>query len=154
MNQIKFAVKKSKLEDYPVVEIYIDNQNLIALLGRHELSYYRKNPRGPRPGNYEGLAPNLTLPPHKHFWGVPTEESYTHPDRRVAIYEHGQSGVPGEWTMTVQILVDGDGVTWQNFENVHYPDWDYEPIGPYRFDLNEYRDALRGVEVAWLKEVE
>jgi hypothetical protein len=141
MDTIKFVAVNSFLEDYLVVDILINGYRLIDLLQAVESRYARAEGRISLAGAYEGLPPLMVLPPNKHYWGDAHKE-YLAPDGRVVLLEYAYSGVPGDWTFAAQIEVTGEFVSWSNMGNVQRPDWDYSEIGPFKFDLRQYRDAL------------
>lgn len=145
MDQITFRRKKSSLEDYQVIDIFINGNNLIELLKEIELPFASIEGHPEMAGHYEGIPPLLSLPPHKHFWGVASVEDYQYPERQVALFENKSSGIPGEWTFTARIDVTGESVKWSDFRQQHRPKWDYSPFGTWTFDLVAYRNALRAV---------
>lgn len=54
---------------------------------------------------------------------------------------------PGCWPLAARIIVEGGTVTWSEFEQPHR-DWSYAGFGPFVFDLDQYRDAIRGIQDA------
>ena len=141
MDHIKFVSVKSFLEDYLVVDILINGYRLIDLLQTIERPFAQAEGRISLAGAYEGLPPLLVLPPKKHYWGN-AEKAYLSPDGRVILLEYAYSGVPGDWTFAAKIEVTGEFVRWSEFGNVQRPEWDYSGIGPFTFDIRQYRDGL------------
>lgn len=141
MDTIKFVAVNSFLEDYLVVDILINGYRLVDLLQAVEHPFALREGRVSLAGAYEGLPPLMVLPPHKHYWGDAHKE-YQAPDGRVVLLEYAYSGVPGDWTFAADIEVTGELVSWSNLGNVQRPDWDYSDMGPFKFDIRQYRDAL------------
>ena len=140
---IEFKTRYSNIEDYQVVDIYINGFNLIDIVKEIELPYASIEGTPELSGSYEGLPPVYCLPPEKHFWGIPSHPDYMYPDGKVALLEYGQSGIPKEWTIICNIDVDGEQVTWQNFEKPQRPGWNYKLLKGFHFELVQYRNALR-----------
>ena len=144
-DQIVFKSRMSLLEDYQVLDIYINGFNLIDILKEMELPFASIEGHPQLAGHYEGIPPLICLPPSKHFWGQPSMKEYDYKNGRVALYENKSSGIPGEWTITAQIDVDGEAVRWSALQHVQRPKWDYRPVNYWAFDLVAYRDALANV---------
>ncbi|MEL7120906.1 MAG: hypothetical protein AAFO07_15750 [Bacteroidota bacterium] len=142
MDEIYFDIVKSRVEDYKVVDIYINGWNLIERLHAIELPFAANEGNPSLAGAYEGLPPLMVLPPNKHFWGQGNKD-YTLQDGRTVLYEYAYSGVPGEWSFAVKIEVDSEGVSWDAFGNPKRNSWFYGVLGNYQFDLAQYRDALK-----------
>ena len=92
------------------------------------------------PGLYKGIPPSVSLPPKRHFWGL-ADPPYQIGRNRVAVLESNRSGAPDEWTVSVEILVDGEKVIWKNFRHEQL-DLYYENIPDYFFELVEYKKAM------------
>ena len=141
MDHIKFVAVKSFLEDYLVVDILINGYRLIDLIQSVESPYAKAEGRISLAGAYEGLPPLMVLPPSKHYWGD-AHKDYKAPDGRTVLLEYAYSGVPGDWTFAAEIEVTGEFVSWKELGNVQRPEWDYKDVGPFKFDIRQYRDAL------------
>jgi len=142
MDELALRRRSSFLEDYEVVDIYINGINLIDLLRSVEGIYAQQEGQSSLAGAYEGLPPLLTLPPNRHFWGEAQHRDYQYGAQRVSLLEYRYSGVPGDWTFVADIEVGANAVVWRGFEQVKRPDWSYAALGNFEFDLNAYRDAL------------
>ncbi len=142
MDIVKFVAVNSFLEDYLVVDILINGYRLIDLLQVVESSFARAEGRKSLAGAYEGLPPLMVLPPKKHFWGEAVAD-YTTRDGRTVLLEYAFSGVPGDWTFAANIEVTGETVSWSDLGNIQRPGWNYAPLGPFQFDIRQYRDALK-----------
>ncbi len=143
MDDIKFRIRTSSIEDYQVVDIYLNGWNLIDLLYPVELPLAHDEGLSAMAGCYEGLPPLLSLPPHQHFWGKPSHADYQLGEQRIVLLENGQSGVPGEWSIACDVEVTGEHITWKNLHKPQRPSWDYSSLGNFQFDLVTFRDALR-----------
>lgn len=141
MDHIDFRLRSSFVEDYLVTDILINGYLLQDMLLAIEAPLARREGQKSLAGAYEGLPPLMVLPPSQHFWGHP-DPSYRHGEL-TTILEYAYSGVPGDWTLACRIEVTGEGVEWSDFRQLKRPLWNYEELGPYRFDLSQYRDALQ-----------
>lgn len=144
MDQIEFRTTTSRVEDYKVVDIWINGRSLIDRLRVMEAPYAAAEGQPSLAGMYEGLPPLLVLPPSRHFWGL-AEGAYCWGDGegRVSLLEYGLSGVPGDWTLSARIAVDGEQVRWSGFRQEQRPSWSYEALAAFRFDRSAYRRALQ-----------
>ncbi len=140
MDKIEFIPRKSAVEDYEVVDIFINGFNLINIISTEEQSLFPLLHVSAYPGQYEGIPPLLSLPPKQHFWGI-SENDYQISERRVAVLENGRTGVPGEWTVSVEVEVDGEKVVWKGFRHEQL-DMLYENIPPFEFELVAFKKAL------------
>jgi len=140
MPRISFHSRMSLVEDYQVLDIYIDQINLIDWLGNIELPQAMADEIAYLAGAYEGLPPLMTLPPAKHFFGESHHE-YQHKSR-TALLEYAHSGVPGEWTFAVEIVTTKSHIIWRKPTNIQRPNWKYEPLEELEFDRIQYHEAL------------
>ena len=143
MDDIVFQTRTSSVEDYQVVDIYLNGWNLIDLLYPIEVPLTTDEGLTGLAGCYEGLPPLLSLPPQQHFWGIPAHDDYQFGQQRISLLENGQSGIPGEWSIACDVEVTGEHISWKNLHKPQRPDWDYSSLGTFRFDLVHFRDALR-----------
>ena len=140
MDQIYFQSRTSLVEDYQVLDIFINQTKLVHLLRVIEYPKLKKEGRTALAGAYEGLPPLMVLPPSRHFFGQ-AHEAYSYKSR-VAILEYGYSGVPGDWTFAVEIVMGENQIVWRNPGNVQRPHWDYSDLGVFTFDKLQYQEAL------------
>lgn len=140
MDEIAFAVTDSRVEDYKVVDILINGQNLRQWLAALERPVAQAEGQPTLAGAYEGLPPLLVLPPRRHFWGHP-QAAYQH-GAHTTLLEYAFSGVPGDWTFAARIEVDAQGIIWHDFCQLRRPQWSYEALPAFRFDLAQYQKAL------------
>lgn len=147
MDTVAFRTVNSDIEDYKVVDIFINDTRLIDILHQIELPLAYQEGAPEMAGAYEGLPPLLVLPPATHFWGE-ASEAYSYPDQKVSLLEYAYSGVPGEWPFVAKIDVGKRVVRWSEFEQVRRLKlkngyhWAYNMMGEFRFDRNQYDEAL------------
>ncbi|MFK7936884.1 MAG: hypothetical protein AB8G22_25445 [Saprospiraceae bacterium] len=142
MDNIQFKSRLSTIEDYQVVDVIINGHNLIDYIRGMEAQWFPILGIKMPPGKYEGVPPLMSLPPKRHFWGF-ADACYQKEAGRVAVLENGQSGIPEEWTISVEIEVDGEKVIWRDFRQEH-TGMVYEHLRDFQFDLVAYRNALKG----------
>ena len=142
MDTIRFQSRLSHIEDYQITDIIINNYNLVEYIRGMEAQWFPVLGIKMPPGNYEGIPPLLSLPPRRHFWGF-ADDCYQKEAGRVAVLENGQTGIPEQWTISVEIVVDGETVTWQHFRQ-EQTGMVYEHLRAFTFDLVDYRNALVG----------
>ncbi|MEZ4934027.1 MAG: hypothetical protein R2788_18120 [Saprospiraceae bacterium] len=140
MDKIEFISRMSIVEDYQVIDVYINGFNLINIISTEEQSLFPVLHISAHPGQYEGIPPLLSLPPKQHYWGI-ADNCYQISKGRVAVLESSRSGVPNEWTISVQIIVDGEKVVWKDFYHEQL-DIKYENIPSFEFELVAYKKAI------------
>jgi len=141
VDNIEFIARLSGIEDYQVVDVFINGFNLINIISTEEQAIFPLNHISAYPGLYEGIPPLLSLFPKQHFWGK-ADQCYQIKNRRVAVLESSRTGVPGEWTVSAEIIVDGEKVVWQNFRHEQL-NIEYKMVGPFEFELVGYSRALK-----------
>lgn len=147
MDVVGFKTVTSDIEDYKVVDIFINGTRLIDLLCQLEMPLAYQEGVPDMAGAYEGLPPLIVLPPARHFWGE-GHPSYTYPDNKISLLEYAYSGVPGEWPFVVKINVGTKVVSWSDFEQPRRSKlkngylWEYSMMGTFRFDKGQYEMAL------------
>lgn len=148
MDVVHFRTLNSDIEDYKVVDILINGTRLIDMLHQIELPLAYQEGAPEMAGAYEGLPPLMVLPPARHFWGE-AAPAYSHAEDKVSLLEYAYSGVPGEWPFAARIEVGKRVVSWSAFEQVRRLKlkngyrWDYSMLGKFRFDREQYENALR-----------
>lgn len=148
MDRIEFDTSKSKVEDYRVVEIYINGQNLIDLVSRIEYPYAIAEGEPLLSGNYEGLAPLAVIPPSKHFLGHP-HPLYKDKQGYTVLLVCGQTGLCDIWSFATKINVWDQEITWSSFYKAQRTGnrlWNYQALGIFKFNKIQYIDALHDLE--------
>ncbi|MEU0871699.1 hypothetical protein [Nocardia brasiliensis] len=114
----------------------VDGVALTDLIDRFELDAGIQ----PAPGAYGGLIPAYSrdLRMDDHFHGRSTMA--TGSKTPVLVCECGEWGC---WPLLAEITVTEDLVIWDRFGPNHPTRGDYGRFGPFRFDRNQYDDALR-----------
>ncbi len=147
MDVVEFVTTYSSIEDYKVVDIYINGINFIDILYQLELPLAYQEGLPEMAGAYEGIPPLYAFPPSRHFYGQPAE-AYRY-DQKVSLLEYAFSGIPGDWSMVAKISVNDSSVTWSDFEQAKRRKlkngylWQYEELGIFTFDRLQYDEALR-----------
>ncbi|MEL7022057.1 MAG: hypothetical protein AAGK47_10635 [Bacteroidota bacterium] len=140
MDTIQFKSRNSTIEDYRVTDILINGYNLIEYIRGQEAQWFPVLGIRMPPGNYEGVPPLMSLPPKRHFWGF-AAQCYQIEAGRIAVLENGQTGIPAQWTVSVEVVVDGEAVTWRHFRQEQLG-MTYKHLEGFRFDLVDYKKAL------------
>jgi hypothetical protein len=138
---IAFEVRERA--DLNAVEVVprIDGMLLTELVGDFEAGAGLVAVDGP----YGGLVPsrNRFGAMHRHFRGG-TTESYG-PATPVLGCDCGEWA---HWALLCRIDVTDRAVTWAGFAQPRYPSRDYSGFGPFRFDRDDYEDALAELALA------
>jgi hypothetical protein len=147
MDTVEFLTSFSRIEDYKVVDIYINGINLIDMLWQIEMPLAYQEGAPEMAGAYEGLPPLFVYPPAGHFLGK-ANTAYAYDDGKVSLLEYAYSGVPGEWPFVARIQVEENEISWSAFEQVRRNKlrngyrWHYDMMGTFNFDREQYQDAL------------
>ncbi|MEL6674814.1 MAG: hypothetical protein AAFR61_21580 [Bacteroidota bacterium] len=145
LDEIKFVSRGSLVEDYRVLDIYLNGASLKSLIREQEVKFLADFGMA-FPGVYEGIPSMYGFLPKEHFWGM-ADPAYQKEPGRVAILENGRSGIPGELTISVEIEVDGETVRWRGFRQEQVG-MTFKHIRPFVFDLADYMHALKEAEEA------
>ncbi|MFP4089397.1 MAG: hypothetical protein ACLFUB_02640 [Cyclobacteriaceae bacterium] len=146
MDTIEFVTTYSRIEDYKVVEIYINGMSLIDMLRQIETPLAFSEGAPEMAGAYEGLPPLYVFPPSRHFYGK-ADKAYSH-GNKISLLEYAFSGVPGEWPFAAQILLSDEQVIWTDFEQLRRNklknghQWQYDMLGSFVFERRQYDAAL------------
>ena len=143
MNTIRFRVGDFRFAGYsmaPAVQIEIDGTDLYHLI--LEADPYRSADDDPGHTG-PGLRPEAVVPPSTHWLGSPSPDLSE--EDLALVYDCGC----GTWRcdgVLAQIRVTDEDVVWSGFRGPRHED-DYTPysVGPFRFDRQQYEEALRQV---------
>lgn len=126
-----------------LLEIRVDGRPLVELVREAEAECASQEGHPDLAGKYAGLpwetlATNLLLGEVSGIWGVLEANQ---PQGRVPLLIC-DCGEPGCWPLMASVDVTLDRVTWRDFRQPHRPHWVYKKLGPFSFDLSQYRAAL------------
>ncbi len=114
----------------------VDGVPLTDLIDRFELAAGMQ----PAGGAYGGLRPgsawNFRIDDHFHGRSSMTTGTKT----PVLVC---QCGAWGDWPLLAEIVVSDSLVIWHRFEQPYRQERDYDAFGPFRFDRNQYDEALQ-----------
>lgn len=101
--------------------------------------------------SYGGLIPsNFRFGPmSRHFLAM--DGAFVNKDRKVPLLGC-DCGEWGCWPLLVLITVDGDRVTWSQFEQPYRQERDYSAFGPFEFERRQYEEALAALEESLAEE--
>lgn len=148
MDTITFKVKPIDMDgkEFPFVDIYINDRNLIDIVSEIELPYATHEGHPDIAGGYMGLSPNTVFFPSRHFLGGHMAEISD--TQKTEIFACGSCGEVGCWPLLVQISVHENIVVWHDFEQPYrdkdsrVSHWQYDKLGPFVFDKEQYLSAL------------
>jgi hypothetical protein len=125
-----------------VADILINGQNLIDMLRQCELPFAEAEGHPSIAGGYMGLPSKLALLPSTHLIGAT--------GKRTHLLVCRDCGEDMCWPFLADIIVTPTEVIWQNFSQPYRtgtkgrPLWSYEKFRPFRFDRQQYEEALKG----------
>ncbi len=145
-DHIYFETRTSAVEDYQVVDIFINYFNLTDELAKIEAPYAEAEGVPRLAGAYEGIPPLIAGLPSRHLLGEP-HAAYPHPQGKSVLLVCNESGLAENWAFLAQIQVESDLVIWKNFEQWQRPlhaenAWKYETMQALVFDKTQYCQAL------------
>ena len=145
-DHIDFQVTNSLVEDYKIVDVYINGARFISLVHNIEYPYALLEANEGMAGAYEGIPVIFALPPAQHFFGQPVKD-YSYPVGKTALLEYAHSGIPGDWTLIARIEVEDKTVVWAAFEQIQRSGkgrqyWDYRDLDKFIFERDQYTAAL------------
>lgn len=121
-------------ENTILVEPFVDGQSLVELVAAFE-----EGQRFQPSGGYAGLVLSNFRFGELRQYLVGEQESW--PGSRVPLLGC-DCGEWGCWPLVATVTVQGDLVTWTDFEQPHRKERDYSGFGPYTFDARQYRAAV------------
>ena len=83
----------------------------------------------------------MVRPPSNYFYG--TEAKGLDGKTPILICECLWGGC---WDFVCEIEITNKKVSWENFEQVHRKNWNYDELGVFIFDKEKYENALRELE--------
>ncbi len=117
----------------------IDGRSLSGLVERFEKDSGYRDPAG----GYAGIVPAFFNfgPLDAYYRG---ENPACTETGKIAVLAC-ECGELGCWPLECRVSIDGDTVTWSDFEQPHRETRDYTAFGPFRFDRHMYEEALAGL---------
>jgi hypothetical protein len=118
----------------PVVEVFVDGQNLIQLAHDVELPFAEEEDHPDIAGSYTGLSLREAI--------QALEPPPPGAARRVSLLACGDCGEEGCWPLAMTISADREVVTWSAFAQPHRKTWDLSALGPFTFDAAHYESSI------------
>jgi hypothetical protein len=138
INVLSFDVKDE--DGVTVITPRVDGVLLTALAEQFECSHGMIDPAG----GYGGIIREFFGPFDRYFFGK--SETPDFPDAPTCIYVLGcECGEVGCWPLTCLVDAGDSEITWHSFEQPHRPARDYSSFGPFVFELEQYKEALRSL---------
>jgi hypothetical protein len=137
----KLSFDVSKLDSgATIITPFIDGVALTQLAEQFEKTHEMTDPAG----GYGGLIPeNFRCGPLDQYFLGKTERAYI-TKKSGRIYVLGcECGEVGCWPLTCSVNIEDGQVVWSGFEQEFRPARDYSSFGPFVFDLQQYKEALR-----------
>lgn len=147
LNTIGFNIELSDAWNDWVVTPVIDDLELPVILAEIERPFAQAEGHPEIAGNYGGVLLKLLQPPSRYLFGEPPPSFGE--NGKVAVLEC-TCGTGGCWPFLVRISVNGDLVTWDQFEQPHRNRngvllWSYEALGTLKFRSDEYMMAIESL---------
>ncbi len=139
MNQIRFEISHSEYGD--LVVPMIDGKSLISILRKVELLFAKKEGSPMIAGGYDGLPISMVRPPSKYYYGEGSHRT----DEKTAILIC-DCLCEGCWDFVVKIEVTNKKIIWKGFEQIHRTNWNYDELGIFEFDKEQFKIALKELE--------
>lgn len=150
MNKIFFELVRRHTFDSgfeeSTVNLHVDDKPLAELMKAYELPMATKEGHPKLAGAYDAIKTGSSSLEHyylgktKAAWGI---------DQNKTMLLGCVCGVTGCWPLLCKITVEGDTVTWSEFEQPHRDDdWDYSEFEGFVFEKQQYLDAIEAVKNA------
>lgn len=153
MKQNTFSLKIEKVTtpDGPLdkIVIYIDGVNLLTMVKEFETPLAQKEGNPNIAGSYAGLAAGYY---GENYFLADCCTEYGINKDKLALLEC-TCGYAGCWPFAAKITVNGDTVTWSDFEQPHRQ-WDYSTLGPFGFEREAYTKELAKLDSYMLKKTD
>lgn len=145
-DRIEFGCIRSNLEDYMTTSIRINGMDLRRIIEEIELPQLVKRGIDMQRVGYEGISFFIAFHNQDHFL-CRTLSDYVYEDKRYALYDSRNSGIPGEYSLTCKIKMEENTVSWYDFKNFSeiLPfDMSYRDLA-FHFSLDQYCDAIDSI---------
>ena len=140
MDVIEFRVDRSGGRPKPNygISILVNSRPLGELAREIERPFADAEGHPELAGGYLGLSWGDISESPEHFLGSPSAVCFEDGDTVLMGCVCGQWEC---WPLTADIAIDDTSVQWSHFRNGHR-DWDLTGLGPFTFDLGQYKSAL------------
>ena len=155
MFEIKLSPSDIDVEEYDIVDFFINGRNLIEIIRESELPYAEAEDHPGIAGSYIGLHPSLVLAELKSILKKnETISKYPmgiYSGEKVQIYRCDTCGIRGCWSLYVKISITADLIIWSDFENPHRGQnskashWQYENLERFIFNRQQYATVLKQI---------
>jgi hypothetical protein len=128
------------------IKISVNGVELPELVRVAELPSARTDDEAEVAGNYIGLvAGYMRVDLAGQFLGGQGTPMFEGSEEKTALLGCG-CGEVGCSPLMARITVTDESVTWEDFEQPTRPGWDYEGLGPFKFDRAQYEQALMAID--------
>lgn len=143
LDRLSLEVKRpdDPFRDWNTVDVLVNGRNLIDMLREVELPFASEEGHPDIAGAYIGLQPKDVFLPARAFLDDPDDWYGEGGKAEILSCDCGE---PGCWPFLMRITLGSDRVIWSDFEEPHRSKWNYEDLGPFIFDREEYEAALQG----------
>lgn len=135
MNEIRFDIHHSEYGN--IVVPVIDGKSLITILKKIELPLAKKEGSPSIAGAYDGIPISTVRPPSKYFYGEESERLNKKIPILICTCLNG-----GCWDFVAEIESIDKKIVWKNFEQIHRRNWNYEQLGRFEFNKEQFELAL------------
>jgi hypothetical protein len=148
MDIIEFKIENAKKQEYHVLNIYINDENLIDILKDYEKQFGEKNY-----GKYDGICIHYfdDIDIIKHFVGET--------DKKNILNYRGKTQIlgctcrePGCWPFLIKIGINNDIINWNEYEQPFRSKkrcgekyWNYSNLKVFEFNRSEYEKKLKNI---------
>ncbi len=119
----------------------IDGRSIINILKEVEMPFCKKEGTLEIAGNYSGLPISLVRPPLKLYYGEQSRRT----DGKITLLICDCLSA-GCWDFVAEIESTDQKVIWKNFEQIHRRNWNYDELGSFEFDKDQFASALKELE--------
>ncbi len=150
MHQVSFEWRPHRPETHGDVSVRVDGRPLADLVRGAELPAASAEGSPSLAGSYGGIplwwfqgdgARSVT----DHYLGGAESHLHSGPHTKTVLLAC-ECGEPGCWPLMARVTVSESEVVWDEFEQPHRNAWNYDDLGPLRFEREQYGDALRELE--------
>ena len=141
MNKIGFKVEHREYGGKEIIPI-IDDKSLISILKDFEFVFAKSEGSPKIAGQYGGIYLSNSISPTKYFLG----ENLLAENKNKTLILLCDCACEGCWDFLARIKVQKSVVTWNEFEQIHRENWDYQKLKTFTFEREQYEKALCDLE--------